>query len=59
MVGDSISDIQFGKRLNMKTVFIATKNDIKPEALATIQHQIDFTYPSLLDFAQNINKILP
>lgn len=58
MVGDSISDIEFGKRLKMKTVFIQTKNDIKKDDLAVVQHQIDYTFFSLLEFAQNINNIL-
>lgn len=59
MVGDSISDIEFGKRLNMKTVFITTKNDIKKDDLAAIQSQIDYTFASLLEFSKNVNDILP
>lgn len=58
MVGDSISDIEFGKRLGMKTVFITTKKDILPAKLAAIQEQIDYSFPSLLTFAQNASNII-
>ena len=48
MVGDSISDIQFGKRLNMKTVLIETK---KEELEQSRQMNIDFRFKSLIEFA--------
>ncbi len=58
MVGDSISDIEFGYRLNMKTVFIETKKDIDIEKLAEIQNKIDFSFASLKDFALHSDKII-
>ena len=58
MVGDSITDIEFGKRLGMKTIFIETKKDIDQEKLLGIKDQIDFSYPSLLEFAQNLENII-
>jgi D-glycero-D-manno-heptose 1,7-bisphosphate phosphatase len=57
MVGDSISDIEFGKRLNMKTVFIETKSDIDKDKLLAIKDKIDFSYPSLLEFAKDLENI--
>ena len=50
MIGDSVSDMVFGKKLGMKTVFISnnsTKAILHPEL-------IDFISPSLLDFAMLI-----
>ncbi|MFZ4398645.1 MAG: D-glycero-alpha-D-manno-heptose-1,7-bisphosphate 7-phosphatase [Bacteroidales bacterium] len=52
MIGDSMSDMIFGKKLGMKTVFIT-------EHLAkVIQHPeyIDFASSSLIDFATKIDK---
>jgi histidinol-phosphate phosphatase family protein len=48
MVGDSASDIQFGKNLHMKTVYITTQNE-KIDA--------DLICTSLYDFAKKINRI--
>ena len=46
MVGDSVSDMEFGRRLNMTTVLIEGKEeDIFDEELT------DFKFPSLFDFA--------
>ncbi|MFZ4741449.1 MAG: D-glycero-alpha-D-manno-heptose-1,7-bisphosphate 7-phosphatase [Bacteroidales bacterium] len=50
MIGDSVSDMGFGKKLGMKTVFISnnsTKAILHPRL-------IDFISPSLLDFAMLI-----
>lgn len=58
MVGDSISDIEFGKRLGMKTVFVTTKNDILPAKLAAIQDQIDYSFAGLLEFANSLPNII-
>lgn len=48
MVGDQLSDIEFGKNLGMKTVLIASlntkMNDLVP----------DYKFQSLLDFSKNI-----
>ena len=48
MVGDSITDIQFGKNANMKTVYISNKeNNIDADMICT----------SLYDFAEKISPI--
>lgn len=47
MVGDSISDMTFGKRLGMKTVFIGTPSTIANKARLT-----DFCFVNLLEFAK-------
>jgi len=51
IVGDSISDMQFGRRMKMKTVFI-TENfsivEINP-------FLIDYVYPDLCSFANDLN----
>jgi histidinol-phosphate phosphatase family protein len=52
MVGDSLSDMQFGKSVQMKTVYISTggkniENDV----------EIDFICPSLYDFAKIILQV--
>lgn len=49
MVGDSITDMIFGKRLGMKTVFIGLPATIANKAFLT-----DYCYPSLLKFAQSL-----
>lgn len=46
MVGDSIDDMKFGKKLGMLTVFI-NKNKYKPKFS-------DFSFKSLLEFSQKI-----
>lgn len=53
MVGDSVSDLQFGLALGMKTVLIETKKDINQTALAAISDKIDARYASLYEFALN------
>lgn len=51
MVGDSLSDMIFGKRLKMKTVFIGnTLPKLKNVNL------IDFHYPDLITFAKSLSK---
>lgn len=51
MVGDSISDMAFGRRLGMRTVFIrANPEEIKNSSLLLI----DYTFDSLYDFAQSL-----
>jgi histidinol-phosphate phosphatase family protein len=49
MVGDSISDMEFGKRLNMQTVLIEGKGEDSFD-----ENIIDFKFPSLYDFALSI-----
>lgn len=49
MVGDSLTDMKFGKSLDMITVFI-TRDNIPQDANALI----DFSFPTLFDFARNL-----
>lgn len=50
MVGNSMSDMEFGKRLSMHTIFLTTKHD--PVSLPN--DLIDEQYPSLHDWAKNL-----
>jgi histidinol-phosphate phosphatase family protein len=60
MVGDSITDIEFGFNMNMKTVLIETKVDIDLAKLEQIKNKIDYKYSGLETFANdlNLNNIL-
>lgn len=53
MVGDSISDLQFGRNLGMKTVLITSKQD---EAHLWPQHEADWDlrFSSLAEFAKSL-----
>jgi len=51
MAGDSMSDMLFGKRLGMKTVFIG-----QPEQTREWHELTDFCYPDLLSFAKAIKS---
>lgn len=55
MVGDSLSDMEFGYRLKMKTILISTKEEEK-ETLAkgAYDHMIDERYTSLYDFSRSL-----
>jgi len=46
IVGDSISDMEFGNRLGMKTVFITTKEE---EAEAAVEMEFDLRLGSLAE----------
>ena len=50
MIGNSLSDMQFGKNLKIKTVFLPTT---KPEVNLKDEN-IDTVFPSLLAFANNL-----
>jgi D-glycero-D-manno-heptose 1,7-bisphosphate phosphatase len=50
MVGDTISDMQFGKNAHMKTIFIGSDENI----IHLNKNSIDFQFNSLLSFAKNI-----
>lgn len=50
MTGDSISDMVFGKRLKMKTVFICGNSKLIRQG----HDVIDFVYPDLLSFANDL-----
>ncbi len=49
MVGNNLSDMEFGKKMGMKTAFLHTTNPSQGH-----HETIDFFYPTLLDFAKNI-----
>ncbi|MFZ2898039.1 MAG: HAD family hydrolase [Saprospiraceae bacterium] len=49
MVGDTASDMQFGRRLGMHTVWISGSGETQPE-----DGLFDATFPSLFDFALSI-----
>ena len=51
IVGDSISDMEFGMRLGMKTVYIETK---KEELLQSKTLDLDYRFESLQAFAKFI-----
>ncbi|MEI6899832.1 MAG: HAD-IIIA family hydrolase [Bacteroidota bacterium] len=48
MVGDSISDILFGKSVKMSTIFISTKSVLQNEN----PDLIDYVFPDLLSFSK-------
>jgi histidinol phosphatase-like enzyme len=54
MVGNSMGDMEFGKRLNMHTVFLTTKHD--PVELP--HDLIDEQYPSLLAWEQSLAAVV-
>ncbi|MFC2106894.1 D-glycero-alpha-D-manno-heptose-1,7-bisphosphate 7-phosphatase [Bacteroidota bacterium] len=49
MVGDSVKDMEFGKNLNMYTVFIKSNDEEKPS-----QKIVDETFETLFDFANSL-----
>jgi histidinol-phosphate phosphatase family protein len=51
MVGDSISDMVFGKRLRMVNVFLS--DDVSQARKS--HHIIDFVYPDLISFAEALS----
>ncbi len=54
MVGDSITDMQFGKRLKMQTVFISDNLKDRRDNYKII----NFSYPDLLSFAKDLEVFL-
>ncbi len=52
MIGNTLSDMKFGRNLSMKTVFLPTT---RPE-VDTADPSIDFVYVSLLDFAKDLSN---
>lgn len=52
MVGDSVSDLIFGKKLKMKTILISEDFDF----VRKYSKLIDLTFPSLFDFAIYLEK---
>lgn len=53
MVGDSLSDMVFGRSAGMTTIFISTD----PAAIRKGHRLIDFVYPGLLEFALELNSL--
>jgi len=53
MAGDSLSDMQFGKRLKMKTVLIGDDHAIAQRHPALL----DFHYNGLIDFANQLSTL--
>jgi|DewCreStandDraft_4_1066084.scaffolds.fasta_scaffold43639_2 histidinol-phosphate phosphatase family protein len=53
MVGDSVSDMIFGKKLRMKTVLISEDTDF----VKKYSKLIDLVFPTLFDFAIYIEKL--
>lgn len=54
MVGNSISDMEFGKKLSMHTVFLTTKHEPFPEPNDIIDEQ----YTSLFDWAKSLEGVV-
>lgn len=52
MAGDTISDMEFGKKLKMITVFISNDKAL----IDKNSNLIDFGYPNLLEFYKSFNK---
>jgi len=52
MVGDSISDMQFGKNAGMFTIFLNSNKDLIEEN----KEFIDFVFPDLISFANSLNQ---
>ena len=50
MVGNTLSDMQFGRNIGAKTIFLSTT---RPE-VDTNDERIDAVYPSLLSFAKDL-----
>ncbi len=51
MVGNSMSDMEFGRNIGAVTVFLTTTN----HAITDADERIDFVFPSLIDFANAID----
>jgi D-glycero-D-manno-heptose 1,7-bisphosphate phosphatase len=49
MIGDSVSDIEFGCRLGMKTIFIDGKSEARKPGDESARESADLRFPSLSD----------
>lgn len=60
MIGDSLSDLEFGARLGMTTVLIETKLEELEKIAKAVEEglRINFRFKSLLDFALGRGKYL-
>ena len=52
MVGDSLSDMKFGKNAGMTTVLVGDN----PEMARQYPHLVDYCYPTLFDFAKELDS---
>mgnify|MGYP003287474151 CR=1 FL=1 len=52
MVGDSLSDMKFGKNAGMTTVLVGDN----PEMARQYPHLVDYCYPTLFEFAKEIDS---
>lgn len=50
MVGDSMTDMLFGRRAGMQTVLVGDNSDVWQQQ----PHLVDRRYPTLLDYAQSL-----
>jgi len=55
IVGDSLSDMEFGKKLGMKRVYVAPKNDI---FMNEENENFDFRFNSLHEFAMKCKNLI-
>ena len=55
MVGDSLSDMEFGKIMGMKTIFINGKPEYSADDLAKYNNIIDLRFDSLIQYALSIS----
>lgn len=51
MVGDSLSDMEFGKKMGMKTIFINGKPEHSEDDLVKSNNKIDLRFDSLIEYA--------
>lgn len=56
MIGDSLSDIEFGRRLGMMTVFISGRADRQKRGAHLAAELADWRFPSLYDAVQALLK---
>jgi D-glycero-D-manno-heptose 1,7-bisphosphate phosphatase len=54
MIGDSFSDIEFGRRLGMKTVFIDVAPERQKPGAAAAAEMADLRCPSLLEAVEAV-----
>ena len=50
MVGDTMTDMLFGRRAGMRTVLVGQEKEVAQE----YPHLVDFYYPTLLDYAHSL-----
>jgi len=58
MIGDSWSDIEFGRRLGMRTVFLEGDADVQKSGEEAARELADLRFPSLIDAVDELLKNL-